>query len=207
MKTFLYLSGFSVFLLIAGMSGCKKDDPVPVQQYVKGTLYDKYSGKPLANTKVYLCKARWQGTKIIDDYIIMDEYLTDNTGRFNFNYSKQVTDLVGIYAKIEDTYYDYRTVKTIADYNRDSCDYNLKPKSWQVYHIKNTNPYDDSDVIYFDNKYLLTGSQVDTTMILDNHYDIILPTVWSITKNGQTDNFYGTPECIPYDTTYYTIFY
>lgn len=194
-------------MLVIFITSCKKDDPFPVkQQYVKGIVYDKVTKQPLSNTKVYLCKARILGSVKLEYYDIIDEYLTDSTGKFYFNYT-QGNDLIGVYAKKNDSYFDYQTVKDIGDYNRDSCNFNLKPKGWQVFHIRNINPVNDSDLIEFESKYLLYGINIDTIIIIENHYDFISPTIWSVTKDGFKNNYFEYFDCIPHDTTFHTINY
>ncbi len=84
-KYLIYSLLFIVILIIS----CKKDEPFPVkQQYVKGVVYDKFTNQPLSNTKVYLCKARIPGTVRFKNYDVIDEYLTDSTGKFYFNYNQ-----------------------------------------------------------------------------------------------------------------------
>jgi hypothetical protein len=156
--------------------------------------------------KVYLCKARIPGTVRFECYDIIDEYITDSAGKYHFDF-KQGNELIGVYAKIDDLYIDYGTVLDIGNYNRDSCNINFKPKSWQSFNIRNINPFSSSDLIEFEYKYFLYGSNIDTTIIIENYYDNVSPIIWSVTRNGSRNTFLEYFNCSPYDTIFYSIGY
>ncbi len=82
MKIFLYLLSFSVFLLIAGMSGCKKD-AIPTKPLdTSGKLVDAFNKEPIGGATVYIYT--YDYSQHIPVVHIYGDTLTDADGVFQF---------------------------------------------------------------------------------------------------------------------------
>lgn len=183
---------------------CRKDDTPPRLIHVEGQVRDNYTQMPISGAEVFYCKNERGGTTRIEDFVILSKTLSDTNGYYSFYVEFTPRYLYGVYAK-KNNYFEYHDVGILVE--NTSNNFGLYPICWQSYHIKNTNPYDEHDTIYFDNKYYLTGTEVDTIVYLKNRHDAVIPTIWTVIKNGQSQSYYHEPECIPLDTVYYTLNY
>jgi hypothetical protein len=81
------------------------------------------------------------------------------------------------------------------------------PLTWLRVHIKNINPFDDNDLINFDNDFTLEGQFVDTMFYIQFTPNVSEINSWWITKNNQTTTNYSIKSCAPLDTCILNIFY
>ena len=150
------------------------------------------------------------GSINIEEYNeFLNSSYTDSSGYYHIDFKGKQTNGYGIYP-IKNSFYDRKEVSNFS-IGQTNVDYNFWPKSWIHFHIKNAQPFNNYDTLFFTASNFLIGPFVG--MFIDTtFYDSIpsnLPPVytWIIKKNGNSSGNLWYPSPAPFDTIQFNIFY
>ncbi len=206
MKNYLYLTA----LVIIGLTSCKKDRNLEkrTQTFIEGHIVNSITGDSIPGARVELWEDDRGGSLIIEDYDRkLGETKTDEKGYFKIHFLCSNVKAYGI-IPYKENYTNYNTVTNV-NCSRTSYQSGIRlmPFSWLRIHIKNINPFDDNDSLYYYYHFSLVGQNIDTVFYRTFAADAVQVNKWNVTKNGQTTSHYAINTCSPHDTCSLNIYY
>jgi hypothetical protein len=190
MKKLIYL------LLLFSILSCHKDPLCELandEARLQGYALEKGTQIPVEGVRLYLtnCVSSLQFGSF-PSCTVIDSTKTDKNGYYSFTYKykgKYGGSSFDLRANVSDSYFKRNRFETIGPTDHLIWDYNLEliPKAWVKVHVKNVNPFNESDRMvtgsltpsldYFD------GNKVDTTIKLEWIGNDSLGIGYTVTKN------------------------
>lgn len=209
-----------LLMLSAYFAGCKKEDSKTL--IITGNIIDGNQNKPVADAEVTFWVSRMVNGTYNPDLIELSKVNTDASGNYSFNITKEKDAAYRI--TIDKTKYFSRLIDINASdlpAGNHVLNYNIIPEAFLKLHIKNVNSFDVTDLILYSiggnhptgtnccsnasNTGL--GYSFDKTQICKTYGAQNIKLEWSVKRNGYTTNFDSTIYCIPFDTTYFNLYY
>ena len=200
----------SLTCLIISFLGCKKQDFTDIQ----GRIVEKGSNKGIANAKVVFSQCISNGILGGSSCEAIDTILTDANGNYRYTLEDDQTTNYHIEA-FKDNYRMELLQTASGGQISKNVDITMLAFAWIKFHVKNVNPFDDSDLIYAPGsiglgKYVFYGKTVDTTYILGGKsfiggfkqgIDI------TFKRNNQIKQYIDSVFCKSLDTVFHEIKY
>ena len=209
MKKFINILILAIILI-----GCqKKSETISL----KGKVFD-----PNQNTYIKGARVTLQATLISSGvyssaYQDISSGLTDASGNFSFDINVQHVVSYKIIIQ-KDSYFYYEKIINPDAWTPGqtySLSYNIYPEAYIKLDIKNVNPFDNNDVIYYafatgysdcteccSNKYFSgTGIQFNTIFKCKTFGAVNADLIWHFTKNNIDTQYDSIIYCKPFDTT------
>ncbi len=180
-------------------TGCFKFNEPGVSQNLKwvGHIREKKTNKPIPNATIYLYRS----------YSIIDTFYAQKDGSFSFTYFDDVDDLYLISAEASN-YYRSILHSALGTRTTPHVDIELDPYAWIKFHVKNVNPYDDTDEILVNNLKSLVGTNVDTFLVEESIGNTkFYISTWYYKNKIKTVLLDSIANLTPHDTTYFEIKY
>lgn len=207
----LYLLTIFLFLLPVSCKKKKEDDLFREKTIVNGRVLDYYTGFPAEGVKIVLVEKEPVLYGHPYDYILTrkDSVYTDPVGFFTFSFRAKIGEKYSYYI-FHPTEGDYFNggEKNITKNKENSLNFSLKGRTRFQYHIKNANPFNQNDVLYW-GETLMTGINVDTFDYSEtNSY---VQGYWAVNyivlKNGIQNIYHDTFPATYKKLNYHEIFY
>ena len=219
MRFFIKIS-LVLLMLTVYIAGCKKEDSKNLM--ITGNIFDGNQNKPVADAEVTFMVSRMVNGTYNPDFIELSKVNTDAAGNYSFNITKE-KDAAYRIAIDKAKYFG-----SVIDINASDLpagnhvlNYNLLPEAFLKLHIKNVNSFDVTDFVMYSlggthpalpnccNNTSSTGVgySFDKTQICKTYGAQNIKIEWSVKRNGYTTNFDSTIYCIPFDTTYFNLYY
>jgi hypothetical protein len=202
---------YSLSLILLLILSCNKDEFDNSKTVVKGYLLEYGSEDPLKNITGYIveCDGEVFGG---GSCWPVDSFATNNDGYFYHEFKHTPTGVyVYQFEQIENYYkIDVRYINEGA--LNDHIHY-VDPHSWIKLHVKNINPFDDSDNIRYvggwgggspNNNYGMNVDFIDYRRARGNRENYLK---WWVIKNGETNVYSDTVYYEAHDTIFYEILY
>ncbi len=217
MKKLIYL------LLLFSILSCHKDPLCELaddEARLQGYALEKGTKKPVEGVRLYLtnCVSSLQFGSF-PSCTVIDSTKTDKNGYYSFTYKykgKYSGLSFDLRANVSDSYYKRNRFETIGPTDHLIWDYNLEliPKAWVKVHVKNANPFDESDFVWVygawsggshDDRYY--GKNISLNIKKEVTGNDSISISWNTTKNSI--DYFKTLEvyCPAHDTTYFEILY
>ena len=205
----------TIILLISILGGCKKEKSTRIE----GRVLEKGSNKPVAGAKIIFSECvAGEGTFSPSVCLDVETTTTDAEGKYVFVKESDTADRYRIraeknnYGKPIEVY----QVATAGEKTK-NMDFTLPAFAWIKFHVKNVNPFDDSDYIAapgalnYADKYHFFGKNIDTTYILGGSRYIGNKKIeedWLVYRaNSSKKQFRDSIYCKAIDTVFYEIKY
>lgn len=209
MKQYSFL--LFITLIISLLSSCGK---AKGRTQIEGQVLEKGSNRPVANANVIFSQCvAGDGTFSPKICLDIETVKTDAEGRFTFTKDDDDADEYRIRAEKENYGKTVEVFQTApAEEKTKNIKLTLPAFAWIKFHIKNVNPFDDSDLIIGPGSsgtgsYYFYGKKVDTIYSIryignsDNNIN------WYITKNGINTSHSQSIYTKGLDTSFYEIKY
>ena len=191
--------------------------------HVSGTVFEKGSNKPVANASVIFSECvPGDGTGASAICIDVETVVTNAQGEYVFE--KDSGNATEYRIRAEKRNYGKPTeVFQTASAGKctENINFTLPAFAWIKFHVKNVNPFDDSDYIAapgalnYADEYYFFGKNVDKYYVLGNKYvgnsyfvgNSLAEFYWNVSKNGITKKYKDSIFIKALDTLNYEIKY
>ncbi|MBA3285811.1 MAG: hypothetical protein H0U27_12235 [Nitrosopumilus sp.] len=197
-----------LWLIYLSLVSCHKDKSLEetTQTFIEGHIINSITGDSIPGARVELWEDDRGGSLLIEDYDRkLGETITDENGYFKIHYLCSNIKYKGI-IPFKENITNYNTVATV-NCSRTYVQKRLMPLSRLRIHIKNINPFDDNDSLYYYYHFSLVGQNIDTILYRTFATDALQVDKWNVTKNAQTTSHYSIITCLPHDTCSLNIIY
>jgi len=199
---------FLFICLLFISAGCKKvknlEEITPT--YIEGYVVNSITGDSVAGALVELWEDDKGGSVLLENFDTkLATFYTNDNGYYKFNFSCSNLKYYGIIA-FKEYYTNYNTLGVFSC-NKITMSINLTPFSWLKIHLKNINPFNENDSIYYHYYFSLVGDDIDTTLYRQFSSDVTQVDKWDVTKNGITTTHAAINSCTPLDTCSLNIYY
>lgn len=210
---------FTLILFFLSLSSCyKKDQEIRLE----GSISDPVLGIPLSGVSLVLSSNKVSSGIYSSGYTEITQVISDAQGKFILVFNKEKTDSYR-FLLTKTSYFEQESIISAPDIEQSNTNlkFTLKPKAGLKLRIKNTNPWDNFDLISWQiNNATQTcfqccnntinkgyGSNFDTTITCNTIGNKSLVITSSSTKNGSTLIRIDTVFCPVFQTTQHNIFY
>jgi len=184
-------------ITVITLAGCAKKDRIEIS----GTLLDPNQGISVSGAKVELWTRLIESGVFTANYHLEETQVSDKEGKFSFDLPvKNWTGIRLVFSKRGYYGWEYEVnMNQVNNYHAVTSDFQLLPKAWAKFLVKNNNPFDDSDYFEFrimngytgcdicchGEKYQFFGLAVQQDILcqLVGHQDVIIQ--MSTRKNGE----------------------
>jgi hypothetical protein len=214
MKKLIFIS-LSV-LIISFLGSCGKKDFTDIQ----GRIIEKGSNKGIVNAKVVFSQCISNGILGGSSCEAVDTVLTDANGNYRYTVEDDQTINYHIEA-FKDNYYMELLQTASGGQISKNVNIVMLAHAWIKFHVKNVNPFDDSDYIAapgalnYADKYYFFGKDVGMSYVLGNKYvgnlyfegNSTAKFYWDVRKNGVIKKYQDSLFIKGLDTLNYQINY
>lgn len=196
---------FFLFFILTLFS-CRDDEHY--QTSVNGKVIDIDSHQPISGATVYIVKVKNSNPNSVVHFI---ETTSNATGNFIATFTAEKDYRYYAYAK----YNNYLFLNFVFLPFGQTNNVNVllaKPGIMRI-HVKNQNPFDNSDKLeivnsdYYFQSHIFNGNSVDSTLYITHYGNMLNPVYWKVTKNDSTIIFDTTLNFISLDTVDFDLFY
>jgi hypothetical protein len=199
---------FSTLLFAALLFSCKKTK----HTHVDGSIRDASNLNPVSGATAYLkqrdpnCSSCFGGTNVA-------QTSSDANGKFTFDFNAN-NGLLYTVSATADKYLNALSSggTNLANGQDNEANIQLQPAGFLKIHAKNTSPYDTWDILWMhsvlnSDSFACKGISIDTLFTQTVYGSSSNALSWSVKKNGVLSKHTVYINCVPFDTTYYSLNY